>query len=146
MPRRIQVSQATADLLIEAGKQSWLRQREDKIQAKGKGQLTTFWLEASDIKGSTSQASSSISDQCSGHHTDLDDDDNYKTLPEEDCLPSVNDELSTRLFDRLSKARRTSGRGVRGAEDDGECDQEIMENTNHPSNTTERLGTSHNSF
>ena len=31
---RIQVSQQTADLLIAAGKQHWVKAREDKIQAK----------------------------------------------------------------------------------------------------------------
>jgi hypothetical protein len=34
---KIQVSQETADLLIAAGKSHWIRAREDKIIAKGKG-------------------------------------------------------------------------------------------------------------
>lgn len=34
---RIHISQATADLLIEKGKRHWLIQREDVIEAKGKG-------------------------------------------------------------------------------------------------------------
>lgn len=42
---RIQVSEQTADLLMEAGKGSWIRPREDKIEAKGKGLLQTYWLE-----------------------------------------------------------------------------------------------------
>jgi 3'5'-cyclic nucleotide phosphodiesterase len=40
----IQISSSTADLLIEAGKRHWLKEREDKVNAKGKGELTTFWL------------------------------------------------------------------------------------------------------
>jgi 3'5'-cyclic nucleotide phosphodiesterase len=40
----IQVSSSTADLLIAAGKSHWLKEREDKVNAKGKGELTTFWL------------------------------------------------------------------------------------------------------
>ena len=40
----IQVSQETADLLMAAGKGSWIRPREDKVIAKGKGQLQTYWL------------------------------------------------------------------------------------------------------
>jgi 3'5'-cyclic nucleotide phosphodiesterase/Adenylate and Guanylate cyclase catalytic domain len=40
----IQISSSTADLLIEAGKSHWLKEREDKVNAKGKGELTTFWL------------------------------------------------------------------------------------------------------
>eukprot|EP00977_Amphora_coffeiformis_P016678 scaffold5224_cov135-Amphora_coffeaeformis.AAC.2 len=59
---RIQVSQSTADLLIAAGKQHWVRMREDKIQAKGKltpslmrpqGELTTYWVEISSITASS---------------------------------------------------------------------------------------------
>jgi Adenylate and Guanylate cyclase catalytic domain len=34
---KIQVSQATADHLIAAGKRSWLKKRDDLIEAKGKG-------------------------------------------------------------------------------------------------------------
>ena len=40
----IQVSQETANLLCEAGKENWLKPREDKILAKGKGDMQTFWL------------------------------------------------------------------------------------------------------
>lgn len=35
----IQVSQATADHVLAAGKQHWLTPREDKIEAKGKGTM-----------------------------------------------------------------------------------------------------------
>lgn len=42
---RIQLSQSTADLLIAAGKERWLRPREDKVTAKGKGVMHTYWLE-----------------------------------------------------------------------------------------------------
>jgi hypothetical protein len=41
---QIQLSQATADLIMDAGKSHWLQQREDAITAKGKGQLITYWL------------------------------------------------------------------------------------------------------
>ena len=47
MKNKIQVSQATADHLAAAGKTHWLKQREDAVQAKGKGVLTTFWLNPS---------------------------------------------------------------------------------------------------
>ncbi|KAL7568291.1 hypothetical protein ACA910_022628 [Epithemia clementina (nom. ined.)] len=40
----IQCSQETADLLLAAGKGNWFRPRQDKIHAKGKGQLQTYWL------------------------------------------------------------------------------------------------------
>ena len=48
---RIQVSQATADALIENGKEAWLVPREEKVQAKGKGEMQTYFIT---IEGGTS--------------------------------------------------------------------------------------------
>lgn len=39
IPRKIQCSQTTADLLVEAGKSNWLTPRDDKVHAKGKGDI-----------------------------------------------------------------------------------------------------------
>jgi 3'5'-cyclic nucleotide phosphodiesterase len=44
LPNRIQVSHTTAELLIAAGKESWLKRREDSVMAKGKGVLNTYWV------------------------------------------------------------------------------------------------------
>ena len=44
MKNRIQISEATAALLKEGGMDSWVRRRDTKISAKGKGELQTFWL------------------------------------------------------------------------------------------------------
>jgi hypothetical protein len=41
---RIQVSQSTADLLIEGGKGYWVRPRAELVHAKGKGQVQTYWV------------------------------------------------------------------------------------------------------
>ena len=41
---RIHVSQATAQLLIEAGKGNWIQPREDVVHVKGKGTVQTFWV------------------------------------------------------------------------------------------------------
>ena len=41
---RIQVSEQTADLIFAAKLEHWLLKREDKIEAKGKGMLQTYWL------------------------------------------------------------------------------------------------------
>jgi class 3 adenylate cyclase len=41
---RIHASQATADELIARGKSSWLVARQDKILAKGKGEMQTYWV------------------------------------------------------------------------------------------------------
>ena len=36
-PNQIQISQATANLLIEASKEHWITARNEVVQAKGKG-------------------------------------------------------------------------------------------------------------
>lgn len=41
---RIQLSQSTADQLIEYGKSAWLRPRDELIMVKGKGLVQTWWL------------------------------------------------------------------------------------------------------
>ena len=41
---RIQVSQDTADLIRASGKGRWLQQREGLVAAKGKGEVTTYWV------------------------------------------------------------------------------------------------------
>ena len=45
-PNKIHVSQETADLLVAAGKSQWLRTRKETVVAKGKGELQTYWLDA----------------------------------------------------------------------------------------------------
>jgi Adenylate and Guanylate cyclase catalytic domain len=44
MKGRIQLSEQTADLIIAAKLEHWLLKRDDKIEAKGKGVLQTYWL------------------------------------------------------------------------------------------------------
>jgi class 3 adenylate cyclase len=41
---RLHISQTTADELTKAGKAHWLTPREDKIVAKGKGEMQTYWV------------------------------------------------------------------------------------------------------
>eukprot|EP00977_Amphora_coffeiformis_P006818 scaffold1498_cov163-Amphora_coffeaeformis.AAC.10 len=41
---RIHVSQDTADLLQASGKSHWLQMRKERVCAKGKGELQTYWL------------------------------------------------------------------------------------------------------
>lgn len=43
-PGRIHMSQDTATLLEKAGKGYWLEKRTDVVQAKGKGEMQTYWL------------------------------------------------------------------------------------------------------
>jgi class 3 adenylate cyclase len=61
---RIHVSQETADLLIAAGKSRWLEKREEKVVAKGKGELQTYWVNTrgATVATESSHSSSSGSD------------------------------------------------------------------------------------
>ena len=48
---RIHCSQSTADALVQAGKSHWLTRREDKIVAKGKGEMQTYWVNTTSVVG-----------------------------------------------------------------------------------------------
>jgi len=41
---RIQISQSTAELLEQDGRDHWFHKRDDIVQAKGKGQVQTYWI------------------------------------------------------------------------------------------------------
>ncbi len=45
VPNKIQISQETAKFLAEAGREDWLKPRDDLVKAKGKGMLQTYWLD-----------------------------------------------------------------------------------------------------
>lgn len=72
---RIHISQETAALITAAGKASWIKLREDRIVAKGKGELQTYWLQMHDPHGSetTSTRSSNSSQGDATETTSLDD-------------------------------------------------------------------------
>jgi class 3 adenylate cyclase len=44
-PNRIQMSEETAKLIQQAGKSHWLEERSDKVDAKGKGEMQTYWCD-----------------------------------------------------------------------------------------------------
>jgi class 3 adenylate cyclase len=48
MRNRVQILQATADLLTDAGKGKWIKPREDCIEADGKGEVPTYWMSIHD--------------------------------------------------------------------------------------------------
>eukprot|EP00339_Tiarina_fusa_P009010 CAMPEP_0117058878 /NCGR_PEP_ID=MMETSP0472-20121206/40893_1 /TAXON_ID=693140 ORGANISM="Tiarina fusus, Strain LIS" /NCGR_SAMPLE_ID=MMETSP0472 /ASSEMBLY_ACC=CAM_ASM_000603 /LENGTH=805 /DNA_ID=CAMNT_0004776357 /DNA_START=1 /DNA_END=2418 /DNA_ORIENTATION=+ len=61
IPRKIQVSQTTADALILEGKESWLIPRKEKVVAKGKGEMQTYFLHVKDKSQSASNSSATMS-------------------------------------------------------------------------------------
>lgn len=58
----IQVSQQTADLLIASEKGYWLTEREDTVNAKGKGELRTYWLNRESTRNTSEKTFHSISE------------------------------------------------------------------------------------
>jgi class 3 adenylate cyclase len=49
---KIHVSQATADELIKSGKEAWITPCEEKIHAKGKGFMQTYFVQVAGPKSS----------------------------------------------------------------------------------------------
>jgi 3'5'-cyclic nucleotide phosphodiesterase/Adenylate and Guanylate cyclase catalytic domain len=47
---KVHLSEQTAELLVKHGKEDWLIRRDDVVEAKGKGQLVTYWLKLSGHK------------------------------------------------------------------------------------------------
>jgi class 3 adenylate cyclase len=66
IPRKIQVSQTTADSLILEGKESWLIPRKDKIIAKGKGEMQTYFVQVKTQSTSNSSTTLSMTDGNTG--------------------------------------------------------------------------------
>ncbi|GKY99162.1 hypothetical protein MPSEU_000871700 [Mayamaea pseudoterrestris] len=60
---KIQLSQETADHLIGSGKAHWIAQRSDKVVAKGKGEMTTYWLVFASSGGSSGPSHANSSEQ-----------------------------------------------------------------------------------
>ena len=50
---KIQVSESTAALVTEAGREHWLSPRKDQVSAKGKGLLKTFFADPTRKRGSS---------------------------------------------------------------------------------------------
>jgi hypothetical protein len=48
---RIQVSEASAELLIAAGKGHWVTARDELVAAKGKGDMQTYWVTVKSSNG-----------------------------------------------------------------------------------------------
>lgn len=105
MKGRVQVSEQTAELLFKANKHHWLTKREDKIKAKGKGSLQTYWL---DITASGGSIAGSSLDQ---------EEDSPDTIEEED-EESLD---GTALFEDEKNSKRLSSRHARLVDWNAEC-------------------------
>jgi Adenylate and Guanylate cyclase catalytic domain len=61
IPNKIHISQETAKILVDGGKGHWVTRRDTLVQAKGKGQIQTYWAEAVP-RGATTETSASCSE------------------------------------------------------------------------------------
>jgi class 3 adenylate cyclase len=87
-PEKIHISKETADLLIQAGKQSWVTAREDKVVAKGKGELQTYWLETHRRSSSAGSVAGSVTEK----HSSIDvSDDKSEKVNVENIVSSFSD-------------------------------------------------------
>lgn len=89
-PGKIHVSEETAKELVAKGRGNWVTRREDRIVAKGKGELTTYWL---NVKIGSQAGSSSMGTDLS---TSEDGEENEK--------PSGTESMSR---DRVAADRRS---------------------------------------
>ena len=95
MRDRIQVSQETADMLVAAGKRSWIV----PISPKGKGPMRTFWLEVG-RKGNTEPTNSRASSKSISADISLSSDDNTEAPGyDEDRIAASSSAKIARLID-----------------------------------------------
>jgi len=77
VPGRIHVSEWTAQELRKHGCSNWLEEREDKIVAKGKGEMTTFFVNIT-VKSMASKSVMSMMTSDLDEDEDEDDDNRDK--------------------------------------------------------------------
>jgi hypothetical protein len=83
---KIHISKETAHRLIEMGKGHWFTPRGDKVTAKGKEELETFWLK--NIRGGEGRdAVDSNSDQSGGSPVNDDAAQNEQAIESETGTP-----------------------------------------------------------
>jgi hypothetical protein len=94
---RIHCSKETAELLRKQGKERWILEREDKVIAKGKGELTTFWINTKETH--ESKSGSVLGDDGVEH---VDEDGATKAIKTEGFrLASKNERLAGWITDLL---------------------------------------------
>jgi class 3 adenylate cyclase len=97
MAGRIHVSEETAEELRRHGKSHWLTEREDRIVAKGKGQMRTFYVSLSEEARSvaTTSIGTLTRDQVPMSVASSDDDDCNHEVDEEPEISPANFKYSS---------------------------------------------------
>ena len=94
LPNRIHVSEATATLLRELGKGHWVEARKDKISAKGKGVMQTYWI---DTRTHSLPSETTIEDIESRINTDTNEEDSRPTANNADDIEALQNRLQERF-------------------------------------------------
>eukprot|EP00980_Cylindrotheca_fusiformis_P014462 scaffold3860_cov116-Cylindrotheca_fusiformis.AAC.4 len=114
---RIQLSQASADILTESGFAQWIMPRSSKIYVKGKGDMQTYWLrkskarklKGSDVKNDLTTLAESIETAEESHSSDeigLDlEDDIDQGMTKIERLVEWNVEVLTSLLQQIIGSR-----------------------------------------
>jgi hypothetical protein len=86
MRNKIHISHETAELLAGSGKGHWITSREEKVVAKGKGEMQTYFL---DLRGESAKSTSSAgSDSCTGPAADDEMESLTVAVPRNGCATS----------------------------------------------------------
>lgn len=122
-PHKIQISQETANLLIAAGKSKWIIPREEKVYAKGKGELQTHYLKLNPGSRVSTSDTLSLASSYTGKEGEDDDASNSRfrlaaALASAEDVKEKNSRLVTWNVDILGKllkqvvARRATTSGL----------------------------------
>lgn len=68
VPSKVQLSLESGELLLAANKGDWVNRREEDVEAKGKGQLRTYWLQLSSVESSMSRKSNNSTEDDFANH------------------------------------------------------------------------------
>lgn len=117
MANKIHCSQETADLLIAAGKQGWVIPREDKIVAKGKGELQTYWIE---VKRNSDVSSLSSGDSSHGSDTE-EHQREHETDEKKERLVDYNVAILQQFLKRIVASRQNTPEDCQNAYFRGAC-------------------------
>jgi hypothetical protein len=107
VPGRIQISQDTAALLRSAKKEHWLRERDVKIAAKGKGEMQTFFLQID--SGGRSTGSSSGTVTSSGDASDVTTPDPVEVMERRNRVAEWTVEVLAQQLKTIVNMRKSQG-------------------------------------
>ena len=104
VPGRIHCSQATADALSAKGKSSWLSPRNEKVVAKGKGEMQTYFVDPSGTNTkSVGTTISSVDEDSADSESVNKKEPDFESQQEHEKEPDVESQLNKKLNERLSR-------------------------------------------